>query len=869
MTSDADLLLDVEIGDRYRLVRRLGEGGMGDVYEARTAAGEVYAVKVLRKDVIATAPTTVDRFLREARTASELTNPHIVPVVDTGIDAARGAPFLVMPLLSGFDVESLVQRVGQLDPTTAVRIAVQAARGLGAAHAANIVHRDVKPANLFLDTQPDGSVLVKLCDWGIAKSLAREGIQLTKTGTGLGTPLFLSPEQAKNAKHVDARSDVWGLGVSLYFMLAMVAPHEHAPSLAELMIWIVNKDPPHLQILAPWLDPRLAAVVHGALIRDRDARCPTIEDFANALRAFCGGSEALTAASLVGASEELKATEAPHATLAKRWEEVVKRPSALPPASSEVDALLGATLGGRYRLEELLGRGGMGAVYRATGPTGEACAIKVILTHLSNASPDARKRFLREARASASIDSEHVVRVIDADADLATGMPFIVMELLSGIDMQQLVRQKGALEPLAVTRIFLQACKGLAAAHDAKIVHRDIKPANIFLHVLPSGEVAAKICDFGIAKVGAGEALDQTSSHLTRTGGMLGSPLYMSPEQARNAKHVDARSDVWSLCMSMYEALSGNEPWPQCTTVGELILAICTEDLPRLGDIAPWLDQALTNVVERGLRRRADERWPTMSELAAALEGLAQGSDELTENMIASVTGERRSQVLPRVSSVAPTVATEAARTQAELRSTTAGTSDSIAKPKRRLGSGTAIAAAVGGALLVVSAAIVLRNKTAPAALPEPPAPAAPASSPVAAALKPQVVEPPPTPASPPVKIPIRPADATVTVNRKPAEIVEGSLLLRGEPGDQFEVTATAGSDRLDTRVTLLKGGLAEPAAIRIPKSAKASRSGAARSRPAASAAHAATPTPPATTAQPTAKAVPSAPSSPKLQEDW
>ena len=151
--------------------------------------------------------------------------------------------------------------------------------------------------------------------------------------------------------------------------------------------------------------------------------------------------------------------------------------------------------------------------------------MKVVRPDLARRSRDAMKRFVREARAVQAIHSEYVTRVVEAGTDEKAGVPFIAMELLSGTDLGRLMREKGPLEPAAVVPIFVHACRGLTAAHALGIVHRDIKPANIFLHEAPDGEITTKLCDFGVAKqTGPGE-LEEATTDLTRTGGMLGSPI--------------------------------------------------------------------------------------------------------------------------------------------------------------------------------------------------------------------------------------------------------------------------------------------------------------------------------------------------------
>jgi serine/threonine protein kinase len=230
----------------------------------------------------------------------------------------------------------------------------------------------------------------------------------------------------------------------------------------------------------------------------------------------------------------------------------------------------------------------MGAVYEVEGPDGMHLAAKVIAREVTGADRQALKGFVREARSASTLDSPNVVRVIEAGADSALGMPFIIMELLHGSDLGSLLEGRRPLEPDAAVRVFVQAAYGVAAAHARGIVHRDLKPANLFLEVDPTtGVVTPKVCDFGIAKQLHGEGEHQ-SQELTRTGGVMGSPMYMSPEQARNAKNVDFRADIWSFCATLWEALAGRRLWHGHTALGEIILAICSHPIPELRDLAPW-----------------------------------------------------------------------------------------------------------------------------------------------------------------------------------------------------------------------------------------------------------------------------------------
>ncbi|HZO13004.1 MAG TPA: serine/threonine-protein kinase, partial [Polyangiaceae bacterium] len=225
--------LGTVLGERYRLLRFLGHGAIGAVYEAATPSDQRLAVKVLLEiQHQRLASEMAQRFVREAQLASTLDNEHIVPVVDSGMDAALKVPYLVMPLLSGLDLATLLEQTGALHPTVAVRVVVQACIGLAVAHKADVVHRDVKPGNLYLEHHFDGSVMVRVLDFGLAKMASDQSI--TAAGSIMGTPHYMAPEQSRNAKDVDAGADVWGMAATLYHALCGVAPFDEERRFADL-----------------------------------------------------------------------------------------------------------------------------------------------------------------------------------------------------------------------------------------------------------------------------------------------------------------------------------------------------------------------------------------------------------------------------------------------------------------------------------------------------------------------------------------------------------------------------------------------------------------------------------------------------------
>ncbi|HEY1956329.1 MAG TPA: serine/threonine-protein kinase [Polyangiaceae bacterium] len=278
---------------------------------------------------------------------------------------------------------------------------------------------------------------------------------------------------------------------------------------------------------------------------------------------------------------------------------------------AEAKKRLGDTLRGKWKLERILGVGGMGAVYEARHRNGMRGAVKVLDSALAR-TRDCRERFLREGRLANEVDHIGAVRVLDDD-ETEDGSAFLVMELLDGVTLEQLAMMRGGvISPEELVRYAAQVLDTLAAAHARGIVHRDIKPENLFL----TEDGIVKILDFGIARMnGLGEA-----TRVTRAGEPIGTPAFMSPEQARG-KHdeVDERTDLYSLGATMFNLVTGEPIHPDATTVAELIAAVITRParpVRALSDVPP----ALAAVIDRALQFNRDARFECAEEMRAALE---------------------------------------------------------------------------------------------------------------------------------------------------------------------------------------------------------------------------------------------------------
>ena len=270
-------------------------------------------------------------------------------------------------------------------------------------------------------------------------------------------------------------------------------------------------------------------------------------------------------------------------------------------------------IAGKYRIEQMIGKGGMGSVWSAVHlGLNQRVAIKLISRRYAN-SKEARQRFDLEAKAAAQLRSRFVVQVYD-NGETEDGTPYIVMELLEGESLDQRIQRLGPVPVEASLRILGQVARALGRAHSLGIVHRDLKPENIFLtHSQDDDGEIAKVLDFGIAKIKS----DGTVS-ATRTGAVLGTPLFMSPEQARALRTVDHRTDIYSFGIVAYTMMTG-QPAFTGESFGDILVAICTQPLPSMRSAAPWLPPGIDEWLTKSCAREAAQRYGTIEQTVDGL----------------------------------------------------------------------------------------------------------------------------------------------------------------------------------------------------------------------------------------------------------
>jgi len=540
----------------YEILEKLGEGAFGAVYKARDLELDRFvALRVIPAQRFSSREDRW-RLTRESAALAAIDHPNVCAVYQTG-ETADGGLFLAAAFCEGETLAHRLQR-GALKPAVAVDLAAQIAAGLARAHERGLLHRNLRPTNVFVAA--DGRA--KIVDFGLPG--VGEQTLFAAPEAAPSAASYASPEQL-HGEWIDARSDVWSLGAMLAEMITGRRPVPLEPFGS-------------LRATQPEAPEELEKIVARAMAAHPADRYASAEELRDGLRGL-GSASSRTASALASHPTAVLGTGGPE------------------PARTV----------GPYRVLERIGGGGMGIVHRAEDlRLGRIVALKFLPPDLTRDTV-AKARFQQEARAASALDHPNICTIFEV-GETADGQLYIVMPCYDGETLRERM-ERGPLPVPEAMDIAAQIARGLAKAHRQKIVHRDIKPANLM--VTTDGVV--KILDFGIAKL-AGAA------ELTRTGSTVGTPAYMAPEQMRGTE-VDTRSDLWSLGVVLYEMLAGRRPFPgeHAAMVREAILNDQPEPIARRCPEAP---PALARLTTGLLAKNPAERPQTADQVAAELRAL-------------------------------------------------------------------------------------------------------------------------------------------------------------------------------------------------------------------------------------------------------
>ncbi|MBL4684778.1 MAG: serine/threonine protein kinase, partial [Nannocystaceae bacterium] len=654
---------------KYVLIRPMARGGMGELFLA--AAGETDGFEkmcVLKKVLDSVEDLGVHRrFLDEAKVVVRLNHPNLVQVFDAGrVDEEY---YLAMELVEGKDLRAVWNRCAQLHRRIAVDVAIyvvrEVLRGLEYAHDAgqlDLVHRDISPPNILVGYRGD----VKLTDFGLAKSAIKK--EMTTPGVVFGRYSYLSPEQARGLS-ADRRTDLYACGIVLWELLtgrqlfpsagrdhqeALTAvrdpkvkpPSELVPGvpegLDEVVLQALAKDPKARYQNSAAFRSALSAVLSeqfpkcdadrtSEFMRDIFAREVRMEgrdlaeqsqlDFGE-LRDRGDDSEAISINDLRNRGRAKSSTS----TVSLRDSDIVElrntRRSGAPPRPEDLEASakqwIGEIVGKRYRIDALIGIGGMGAVFSATHMAlGKIFALKV-LHPMYTRDADIVDRFMREARAATQTGHPNIIDVVDIGTTDEDDVYF-VMELLEGRTLAEVLEDEGPLAVRRAVHVVRQICLALAAAHEVGIIHRDLKTDNIILTTVGKDPDFVKVLDFGICKTAADSAT-------TSPGLILGSPDYMAPEQGAGIPATVA-SDVYATGCILFEMLAGQLPFSGRNAI-DVLMQKGSRDAEPVTAFRPEVPEPVAEVIAHCLLREVSDRPQSMRsleyELTRAVDGRAQ-----------------------------------------------------------------------------------------------------------------------------------------------------------------------------------------------------------------------------------------------------
>jgi len=561
---------------RYRITRSLGQGAMGVVYLAEDSQ---LRRRVALKFPMISGPGSaklLDRFYREARSAACLSHRNICTIYDVG--EVANTHFIAMAYIEGKTLTDRIQDGAFTSQQVVAELIRKLSQALLEAHQHNVIHRDLKPDNIIVDTHNEPIVM----DFGLARQDSTEDARLTASGAIMGTPAYMSPEQTEGVRDsIGPAADIYSLGVIFYELLSGDKPFQG--SVASVLVKVLTEEPPPISESRSDVDPQLEAICSQMMAKKVEDRYSSMTDVIEALTHWMQEHAETTATGASG-------TEA----------------NVTQPRSYNV----GDTIDGQYQVERRI-KGGMSTVYIVKdNVTQKQYALKSLeaLEDSSNAA-NLTGRFEREAAVWVNLD--HHDNIVQAHTLLKRGgHPLLLLEYMQGPSLSTVLADYGRLSVQQTVKWARQFCAGMQYVHTKKFpggqdgtLHRDIKPGNIMFDQFGT----LKVTDFGLARISDGRVK-------SISGEFLGTVAYSNPEQLRDAKHIDRRAEVFSFGIVLFEMLTGTHPFPT-SSMAEAIQSIQFRD-------PDWtlIPEIVRPIVQRCLQKSPELRFESFAELDEMLE---------------------------------------------------------------------------------------------------------------------------------------------------------------------------------------------------------------------------------------------------------
>lgn len=615
------------IDDRYRVVRKIGVGTSGAVYEGiQMSVDRRVAIKIL-KPAHFHDDNYRERFTREAKAIARLSHTNCIALHDFGYSEEFDTLYMIMEYVDGVELFELIQD-GKLSFVRSLRIAIQIAEALGHSHRLGILHRDLKPENVVVGKDD----VIKVLDFGLARMIDLfgddSGRRLTADGTIYGTPSYMSPEQCGGELEVTVHSDIYSLGIILYQLFEGRLPFD-SRDIVGVLLQHKTAAPPPMTASVP---PRLKALIFKMLEKDKANRPNTAYEVADILRAILLSSAMRDESIRSDFSQEIQLSflkaeidesrefisdsgnQGQEYGLSIRGSGKHRAIRAAMSGRGQTERLPGQHLNNRYKIFAELGSGATSTVFVAEDvQTKQTVAIKVLSADVP-AELRGQERFEREIATLDGLNHPNIVKMLGHGFDLALDRRFIVMELVSGDTLDTLCEGHRTSLELGVL-IAHGVASALEYAHQRRVIHRDIKPSNIMVVPERDGSVSVRVLDFGLA------LMHNQGRRLTEQGTIPGTVSFFPPERLRGQDATTA-ADIYSLGLVLYCTLSGYQPFEGRTSV-DVAAAILRGGLTPLSEFVQEVPEALSQLLVEMIDPDPARR-PSASEVRSRLEVLCR-----------------------------------------------------------------------------------------------------------------------------------------------------------------------------------------------------------------------------------------------------